>query len=175
LSGQSAKGQFIVHVDDLSGQVGADLGRSSWRVITQEQVDAFADATDDHQWLHDPDRAAGGPFGGTIAHGYLTVSLVPVVLRELWRVEGVSHVLNYGLDRVRLPAPVPVGSRLRGRAVVQEVHDVPGGKQCKLDMTFEVEGGSKPACVAEVLIRFIAGPEGDRDGSVRAEAHGGNS
>jgi acyl dehydratase len=142
----------------LQDRVGEHLGWSDWREITQERVDTFADATDDHQWIHvDRERAAAeSPFGGTIAHGYLTLALVAPALGELIHVDGVSMGINYGLDRVRFPAPVPVGSRIRAGAELVEVTEVAGGVQSKLNVTFEIENGEKPACVAEVLVRHYA-------------------
>jgi acyl dehydratase len=141
-------------IADLKDHVGEHLGWTDWREISQDRVNQFADATDDHQWIHvDPERAASGPFGGTIAHGYLTLSLVAPLMSELLEVEGVSMGINYGLDRVRFPAPVPVGSRIRAGAELAEVTEVGGGIQSKLAITFEVENGDKPACVAEVLVR----------------------
>ena len=146
---------LVTDVARLAEHVGAQLGPTEWRTITQEQVNAFADATGDHQWIHvDVERAKKGPFGGTIAHGYLTLSLVPAVQQELLQVEGAKLTINYGLDRLRFPAPVPVGSRVRASAVISEVTEVSGGVQLKLTTTFEVEGSEKPACVAEVLLRF---------------------
>jgi acyl dehydratase len=125
--------------------------------VTQERVNGFAAATGDHQWIHvDPERAAGGPFGGTIAHGYLTLSLVSVVLTEILDVHGFSVVVNYGCDRVRFPAPVPVGARVRGTATVGEVREITGGVQVAVTLTFDAEGSDKPACVAAVLIRYYA-------------------
>jgi acyl dehydratase len=145
---------------DISGlgeHVGEQLGWTDWREVTQDQVNLFADATDDHQWIHvDTERAASGPFGGTIAHGYLTLALVAPLMGDLLQVDGVSMGINYGLDRVRFPAPVPVGSRIRAGAELAEVTEVAGGVQSKLVVTFEVEGGDKPACVAEVLVRHYA-------------------
>jgi acyl dehydratase len=147
---------LTIDIDDLPANVGAELGWSEWREVTQQDVDRFAEATGDHQWIHvDPERAAQGPFGGTIAHGYLTLSLVPVVLRDLWRVNGVRMGVNYGADRIRFPAPVHVGKRLRAGGRLAEVKEVPGGFQCKLEVTFEVEGSEKPACVAEILVRHL--------------------
>jgi acyl dehydratase len=145
-------------ITGLQDRVGEHLGWSDWREITQERVDQFADATDDHQWIHvDRERAAAeSPFGGTIAHGYLTLALVAPMLGELIHVDGVSMGINYGLDRVRFPAPVPVGSRIRAGAELVEVTEVPGGVQSKLNVTFEIENGEKPACVAEVLVRHYA-------------------
>ena len=140
---------------ELPGLAGRRLGPTDWRLVSQERVNAFADATDDHQWIHvDVERAKKGPFGGTIAHGYLTLSLVPVMQQELLDVQGAALTVNYGLDKLRFPAPVPVGSRIRARGIVSEVTEVSGGLQLKLTMTFEVEGTEKPACVAEVLLRF---------------------
>jgi acyl dehydratase len=145
---------MVTELSGLKEHVGEQLGWTDWREITQERVDLFADATDDHQWIHvDPERAAAGPFGGTIAHGYLTLSLIAPLLGELLHVDGVSMGINYGLDRVRFPAPVPVGARIRAGAELAEVNEVPGGVQSKLVVTFEVENGDKPACVAEVLVR----------------------
>jgi acyl dehydratase len=146
--------ELVTDIKALNEHVGEHLGWTEWREVTQDQVDLFADATEDHQWIHvDRERAAQGPFGGTIAHGYLTLSLVPPMMFELLRVEGVSMGINYGLDRVRFPAPVPVGSRIRAGAELAEVKEIPGGLQSKLVITFEVEGSDKPACVAEVLVR----------------------
>ena len=141
-------------VEGLKSLVGRDLGPSRWHDVTQQQINQFAEATGDHQWIHtDVERAAKGPFGGTIAHGYLTLSLVPRVLPEIVRADGFGMAVNYGCNRVRFPAPVPVGSRLRAGARIDEVTDVPGGVQSAMTVTFEVEGGTKPVCVAEVLIR----------------------
>jgi acyl dehydratase len=145
-------------VTDMAGlkeHVGEQLGWTEWREIDQDRVNLFADATDDHQWIHvDTERSASGPFGGTIAHGYLTLSMVAPLMSELIEVEGVSMGINYGLDRVRFPAPVPVGSRIRAGGELAEVTEVTGGLQAKLVITFEVEGSEKPACVAEVLVRY---------------------
>jgi acyl dehydratase len=141
-------------VEGLKALVGEQVGYSEWMEVTQEQVNGFADATGDHQWIHvDRDRAAEGPFGGTIAHGFLTLSLIPRVLPQLLDVRGFTMAVNYGLDRVRFPAPVPVGSRVRGGVVVEEVTEVGGGVQAVLTVTFEVEGGDKPVCVARFLER----------------------
>jgi len=138
---------------DLAGQ---HLGYSEWHEITQQQVNLFADATDDHQWIHvDPERAKDGPFGGTIAHGYLTLSLAPGLLGEVLTVEGMSMGVNYGCNKVRFPAPVPVGAKLRLGAEVASVEDVTGGVQVSLDLTFETEGGAKPSCVAQVVYRYF--------------------
>jgi acyl dehydratase len=142
---------------ELGTAAGRDLGYSEYRVVTQEQVDTFADAADDHQWIHvDPEKAKDGPFGGTIAHGFLTLSLAIPFWTELFDVTGVGMRVNYGLDKVRFPAPVPVGSRIRMKGVIAEVDEVPGGYQLTVDQTIEVEGGTKPAVVARGLYRFYA-------------------
>lgn len=148
----------IAGIPALKQLVGEEIGVSDWREISQEQVDAFADLTDDHQWIHvDVQRAAGTAFGGTIAHGFLTLSLAPSFLAELMVVTDVSHGLNYGLDRVRFPAPLPVGKRVRMRATLTAADDLPnGGLQTTTTFTFEVEGGDKPVCVAESLGRYFA-------------------
>ncbi len=139
-------------IEDLREAVGTHLGYSPWHRVTQQQVDAFADATGDHQWIHvDPERAKGGPFGGTIAHGYLTLSLVPSLVWRVYTVENISMGVNYGSDKVRFPAPVPVGSRVRAGVEVLGLEPGGGGVQVRTRVTVEVEGGSKPACVAEVL------------------------
>jgi acyl dehydratase len=138
---------------DLAGQ---HLGFSEWHRIDQAQIDRFADATGDHQWIHvDPERASSGPFGETIAHGYLTLSLAPVYLGEVLTVEGASMGVNYGCNKVRFPAPVPVGSNLRLGVTVAGVEDVTGGVQVLLDLTFETEGSAKPGCVAQVVYRYF--------------------
>lgn len=136
---------------------GTYLGESSWVEIDQARVDGFAAATDDHQWIHvDPVRASRGPFGTTIAHGYLTLSLAVPLLAEVIDVQGVTMALNYGTNKVRFPAPVPVGSRLRATVTLAAIEEISGGVQAALDVVFEVEGGSKPACVAQVVYRFYA-------------------
>lgn len=141
--------------DELKAKVGSHLGYSSWHTVTQEEVNLFADATADHQWIHvDPARAKTGPFGTTIAHGYFTLSLAPVLLAEIMTVDGPRFAVNYGLNRVRFPAPVPVGSKLRCGAELESVEDIEGGCQVELKLTFEVEGSAKPSCVANVLFRY---------------------
>lgn len=145
----------VVPIGALAERVGEHLGHSRWREITQEQVNRFADTTGDHQWIHeDVERARAGPFGGTIAHGYLTLSLMPMLLWEILDVEGASTIINYGLNRVRFPAPVPVGAKLRLGAELVAVEDVHGGLQVTLRGTIEVEGSAKPGCVAEMLLRY---------------------
>jgi acyl dehydratase len=134
---------------------GTHLGHSSWREVTQDQVNRFADATGDHQWIHvDLERAAAGPFGGTIAHGFLTLSMLPEMVFELLQVGGVRMAINYGLNRVRFMTPVRVGSSIRAGAEVTAVEDVKGGLQATVTVTFEIQGVDKPACVAESLMRF---------------------
>src|SRR6266550_9374826 len=145
-----------IEVKDLKAHAGEHLGQSDWHEITQDQVNMFADATRDHQWIHvDPERAKSGPFGGTIAHGYLTMSLAPALLAEVWRVDGMKMGLNYGINKLRFPSPVPVGSKLRVGATLADVEDVSGGAQGTLELTFEIEGKDKPACVAEVVYRYF--------------------
>ncbi|MEU9996220.1 MaoC family dehydratase [Streptomyces sp. NPDC050848] len=139
----------------LAREGGGDLGTSDWLEITQQRVDTFADATDDHQWIHtDPERAAAGPFGAPIAHGYLTLSLFIPLFTGLLDVRGVTTKVNYGLDKVRFPAPVRVGSRIRLVGRLASVDDVPGGVQIAVDGTVEIEGGAKPAAVLRSLSRF---------------------
>ena len=143
----------LTGIDDLETLVGQHLGTSEWVDITQERIDAFAEATGDHQWIHvDPDRAKDGPFGSTIAHGYLTLSLLPLFYSTVYRVEGVRMGINYGANKVRFLTPVPVGSRLRGSIEVGEVKRVPnGGAQVTWNVTVELEGSDKPACYAEAI------------------------
>lgn len=141
-------------VDRLSAQVGETVGVGDWVTITQEQIDQFADATGDHQWIHvDRERAAQGPFGATIAHGFLTLSLISAIAPMI-DVGEVRMAVNYGLDRVRFISPVPVGSRLRAHVVLKDVAEVGGGVQVKNEVTLELEGADKPACVAEALVRY---------------------
>ena len=145
-------------IEDLRARVGQELGVSDWHEVTQSAIDAFAEATGDHQWIHvDPERAKETPFGGTIAHGLYTLSLGPQFAYDLFTVEGVAFGLNYGYDKVRFPAPLPVGSRVRMRARLTAVEDVPGGVQFTVTQTFEREGGDKPVCVAESLSRVYGG------------------
>jgi acyl dehydratase len=136
---------------------GAEFGPSSWIEVPQERIDAFADATGDHQWIHvDPERAAGGPFGGTIAHGYLTLSLLPAMSFEVIPRQTGGMGVNYGLNRVRFPAPVPSGSRVRGSFRVDQVERQDWGFQATMTATVEREGGDKPVCVAELIFRYYA-------------------
>lgn len=136
--------------------VGRDLGATAWMTLTQERINLFADATDDHQWIHvDEARAAKGPFGGCIAHGYLTLSLASKFLPELVTYEGLSMGVNYGCERVRFPAPVRAGSRIRGRGEVVAAEEVKGGVQVTIRITVEIEGGGKPACVVDTISRLF--------------------
>ncbi|PHX94267.1 MAG: dehydratase [Acidimicrobium sp.] len=147
----------IKNIDELKNQSGKHLGYSEYLTITQEQVNLFADATGDHQWIHiDVERAKAGPFGGPIAHGYLTLSLGPVFLPQIFSVEGIAMGVNYGTNKVRFMSPVPVGSKLRAGVKLLSVEDVTGGVQVTLETTFEVEGAKKPSCVAEVVFRYYS-------------------
>ncbi|POX39318.1 enoyl-CoA hydratase [Streptomyces sp. Ru73] len=140
---------------ELTKLAGSDLGTSDWIEVTQDRIDTFADATGDHQWIHtDPERAAEGPFGAPIAHGYLTLSLFIPLFTELLDVQGVTTKVNYGLDKVRFPSPVKVGSRIRLAATLASVDEVKGGVQIAVDGTVEIEGADKPACVLRSLSRF---------------------
>jgi acyl dehydratase len=141
---------------DLTALVGRDLGASSWVQIDQSRIDTFAAATDDHQWLHvDPERAKDGPFGTTIAHGYLTLSLLAPLWTEILEVREVTTKVNYGLNKVRFPAPVPVGSKLRATARLAGLEPIPGGAQLTVDATVERDGSDKPVCVAQMVLRFL--------------------
>jgi acyl dehydratase len=143
-------------IDELSAAVGVDLGPTAWLEVTQERVDAFADATDDHQWIHvDVDRANTGPFGGTVAHGYLTLSLLPRFASQLFELETPGVKVNYGVNKVRFPRPVRVGSRIRATARIAEVGDVPAGTQVVTRYTVEIEGEAKPACVADTVVLMV--------------------
>jgi acyl dehydratase len=144
-------------LEEISDAVGEVLGTTDWLRIDQDRVNAFADATDDHQWIHvDVERAAAGPFGGTIAHGYLTLSLLPLFGTQVLRLETPGAKLNYGLNKVRFPAPVPVGTRVRAHAKVVDVVDVPAGKQVTFGWTIEIEDAPKPACVAETVVLLLS-------------------
>jgi acyl dehydratase len=141
-------------LEELRTAEGETLGTSEWHEVTQEAIDGFADVTGDHQWIHvDPERAKDTPFGGTIAHGYYTLSLAPALSAEIVSYEGFAFAVNYGLNRLRFPAPLPVGTRVRLTARLLRVEDVPGGAQLTAELTFEREGGEKPVCVAEALSR----------------------
>lgn len=146
--------RVIEGTDGLRALAGEQVGATDWMPVTQDQVDRFAEATGDDQWIHvDRERAAEGPFGGTIAHGFLTLSLIPVVLTTVLDVRGFTMGVNYGLDKVRFPAPVPVGAKVRGVVAIDEVTEVAGGVQTAYTITFEIDGADKPACVARFLER----------------------
>jgi acyl dehydratase len=148
-----------VEMSELRDLIGKELEPSEWLEITQERIDAFADATDDHQWIHvDPARAAEGPFGTTIAHGFLTLSLcAPLLSKALAALVTSGMSINYGTNKVRFPAPVPVGSKVRASVTLKGVEEVTGGLQCTLGVTIEREGGDKPVCIAEWVFRQYAG------------------
>ena len=147
----------ITGIDELKAKVGEELGVSEWHEVTQEKIDAFADATGDHQWIHvDPERAAQSPFGSTIAHGLYTLALGPRFTYDAYEIEGFAFGVNYGYDRVRFPAPLPVGKKVRMNATLSGLDDIPGGAQMTVTVTFEVEGGDKPVCVAETIARVYA-------------------
>ena len=141
-------------IEEVKAQIGQELGVGDWKVVTQEQINTFADATGDHQWIHvDEERAKDGPFGGTIAHGYLTLSLIPTLGGGGLGIDGVKMGVNYGLDRVRFITPVPAGAKVRARRKLLEVNEGEGFVQLKVEVTVEVEGKNKPACVAETISR----------------------
>ena len=143
---------------ELKQAEGDDLGTSDWHEVTQEAIDAFADVTGDHQWIHvDPKRAQDTPFGGTIAHGYYTLSLAPMFNEQIFGLDGFAFAVNYGLNKVRFPAPLPVGERVRMTAKLAGLEEIPGGAQIMLELTFEREGGDKPVCVAESVVRVYEG------------------
>lgn len=149
--------KVFTSVDELLAATPGPLGAAEWFEITQERIDQFAQATGDDQWIHcDPERAASGPFGCTIAHGYLTLSLTVKDLPDIVRVEGISMGINYGVNKVRFPAPVKVGSRVRMVGALDEVTEVPGGAQAIITVTVEIEGNDKPGCVVESISRFYA-------------------
>jgi acyl dehydratase len=149
--------RVITGVEDIQALVGQELGVSEWHEVTQENVNAFADATGDHQYIHvDPERARATPFGGTIAHGYYTLSLMPVLSTEVVEFQGFAFGLNYGLNRLRFPAPLPVGAKVRMRTQLQSVEAIPGGFQLTRLETFETDAGEKPVCVAETVTRLYS-------------------
>ncbi len=148
----------LTGLDEVRSHVGQELGVSRWHEVTQKAIDDFAEVTGDHQWIHvDPERAKATPFGGTIAHGYYTLSLAPMFSYEMFALEGFAFGVNYGLNRVRFPAPLPVGSKVRMRATLQNVEEITGGAQITTALTFETERGEKPVCVAESLARVYTG------------------
>ena len=137
-------------ISELTAAIGEDLGYGDWLEVTQDRIDAFADATGDHQWIHvDPERAKDGPFGATIAHGYLTLSLLPLLAGDIFTVNGPKLVINYGLNKVRFPSPVKVGSRIRANAEIVSIDDSPAGVTMVVRSTVQIDGVEKPACVAE--------------------------
>ncbi|MFD6877571.1 MULTISPECIES: MaoC family dehydratase [unclassified Streptomyces] len=147
--------RVFTSAEELRAGIGEPLGPSGWLEVDQKRIDLFADATGDHQWIHvDPERAASGPFGSTIAHGYLTLSLLPSLVPQIMLVEGMRMGINYGVDKVRFPAPVPVGSRLRATALITSVTEVGEGVQVAATVTVEREGAEKPVCVAESVSRY---------------------
>jgi acyl dehydratase len=154
---QRVGAQRVVALNDLAGLVSQRVGVSRWHAVTQEQIDLFAEATGDHQWIHvDPDRARTGPFGTTIAHGYLTLSLAPMLLWDVLEVTEASRVVNYGIGKVRFPAPIPVGSRVRMAVDLAAIEETSDWVQPTWRLTIQVEGVAKPACVAEILMRYYS-------------------
>ena len=150
--------RHIESIDQLKTLVGEHLGHSEYFTVDQERVNLFADATGDHQWIHvDVEKAKAGPFGGPIAHGYLTLSLGPVLIPQVFSVGGVAMGVNYGTNKVRFVSPVPVGARIRAGVKVLNVEDTAGGARVTLETTFECEGAPKPACIAEVIFQYFAG------------------
>lgn len=148
------------HPRELKDAVGTHVGYSDWLEVTQERINQFAEATGDHQWIHvNPEMAKQGPFGTTIAHGYLTLSLVPMFMMQIIKVNGIKMGINYGTNKVRFPAPVKVGSRIRGGGEIVAIEDVTGGIQSTLRVTVEIEGESKPACVVDTISRYYAADE----------------
>ena len=146
--------RVIDGIKGLRAHAGEHIGYTDWMEVTQDQVNQFADATGDHQWIHvDVERAKQGPFGGPIAHGFLTLSLIPTVLQQVVELRGFAMGVNYGLEKVRFPAPVPVGSKVRGGVTIDEVTEVAGGVQVAQTITFEIDGADKPACAAVFLSR----------------------
>ncbi len=142
-------------IDELKARVGQHIGWSEWHEVTQEQIDAFAKATGDRQWIHvDPERAKQGPFGTTIAHGYLTLSLVPTLITQVMVVEGIKMSINYGANRIRFPAPVPSGAKIRLGATITDVQEIQGGVQNLIDVTIEVIGANKPSLAAQLVYRY---------------------
>jgi acyl dehydratase len=147
----------VERLDEFHGLVGQQIGYSEWQTITQERVNLFADATDDHQWIHvDPEAAKAGPFGGPIAHGYLSLSLGPVLLQKILAIPGMTYGINYGANKVRFPSPVPVGAELRMGVTVAGAEEVGGGMQVVFDLVFELKDAPKPACVAQVVYRYFS-------------------
>ena len=154
-SAPASAGVVFASVDELAAAVGHHLGYSRWLLVDQDVIQQFADATGDRQWIHlDPERAAAGPFGGTVAHGFLTLSLIPVLAYQVYRVRGIRLAVNYGLDRVRFPAALPAGGRVRAGVELRSVTECPGGVQVVNRVTVEVAGAGKPCCVADTVARL---------------------
>jgi acyl dehydratase len=152
-----------ISTSGLAGRIGEVIGHSEWRSIAQADANAFGAATDDEQWIHtDPLRAAQGPFGRTIAHGYLTLSLATALIDEVFNVTDAIMVVNYGVDRVRFPAPLPVGAQVRAEVTLKALREFPSGVQATLHLVYEVSGQVKPCCVADVLVRYYTTPELNR-------------
>jgi acyl dehydratase len=148
----------LTGLDEVRSYVGKELGVSEWHEVTQDAIDAFADVTGDHQFIHvDPERAKATPFGGTIAHGYYTLSLVPMFSYAMYSLDGFAFGINYGANKIRFPAPLPVGSKVRMRATLTSIEDIPGGAQFAVTNVFETDAGDKPVCVAETLARVYTG------------------
>ena len=144
-------------LDELIAAQGSEVGPTGWLEVTQDRVNVFADATDDHQWIHvDPERAAGGPFGGTIAHGLLTLSLLPHFMHQLFAVDNIVMAINYGYNKVRFITPVKVGAKIRALAEITKVDQLDGGAQATVTTTVEIDGSEKPAAVAESIVRYLA-------------------
>ncbi len=144
-------------LDAFRAAAGAELGTGEWHTVTQEQINTFADATGDHQWIHvDPERAAAGPYGTTVAHGFLTLSLLPVLAQSIYEVQGLAMGVNYGANKIRFPNAVPVDSRVRAKATLKEIADIPIGTQATITFVIELEGAEKPACIAEVVYVMAA-------------------
>nr|WP_033442741.1 MaoC family dehydratase [Saccharothrix sp. NRRL B-16314] len=149
--------RVFADLEEFAAAKGEHLGHGEWHEITQAEINLFADATGDHQWIHvDLEKAAAGPFGAPVAHGYLTLSLIPLLVRDTYTVQGLSMGVNYGLNKVRFPSPVVVGSRVRAGAELAEIADVPQGKQAVVRVTIEIENNPKPACVAETVVLLVA-------------------
>lgn len=153
----------FANLDEFRGAEGEQLGVSSWLNVTQDQINGFADVTGDHQWIHtDPERAASGPFGGTIAHGYLTLALIPSLVAQTFRINGVKFAVNYGLNKVRFPSPLACGSRIRGTAELIQVTEHSAGVQGVVRVTVDAEGRDRPVCIAETVVLYIGPAEKDQ-------------
>ena len=140
------------NLEAFRAAVGEELGTGDWHTVTQDQINLFAEATGDHQWIHvDPEKAAQGPFGTTIAHGYLTVSMLPTLAQSIYQIDGLTMGVNYGINKLRFPSPVPVDSRIRATATLREIADIPIGTQAVISFVVELEGAEKPACIADVV------------------------